>query len=137
MLITDEKSRAAVGDKIRFNLKGKPATDTLEGVVTYDFNRNICVVTESSSFNFEDLESWDVIDIGPFHSVGDNPTWSYAPDCFGDLFVTDVASDTTETGGPFSYRFGESACEVFERWSLQLNKLDKKVKSLKKKARNG
>lgn len=132
MFIVDEESGVTVEDKIKFTLVSDTSTE-LEGIVTYDFDRNAIVTIGKSTYPFEgQIKSYRLLEPGPFHNAFE-PKVEYS---YGDFVTT--TSETTDLYStpkieinedtPFTYYFGESACNVFERWVKRLNELAATVK---------
>lgn len=124
MLVVDEKSRVSVGDKVKFKLLVDQENE-IEGLVTYDFDRNLIITTGQSNYPFDSryIASWVLDEPGPFHNAFNVEQFGYS-----GLDPRNVGySIKTTSNDEFEYHYGESACDVFERWKIQLNNLSKKV----------
>lgn len=111
-----------VGDIISFNIKGHSKKNHI-GVVSYCLKEDnttldICIVSNEKFkiFKFEDIETYQVIKESPFH--------------FDSKKVFNISENSptpVENTKPFQYQFGESACNVFKRWSNELSQLKNSV----------
>ena len=135
----DNSKNAVVGDKIKFRVSVGLETSEFEGIVSYDVNRKVRVLTSIKWFDFDDIIDWYVIEPGPFHdysSLNDYYNLKHTaeePDYDFTRYSAYNLKDDNKSSETFYYRFGESACDVFQRWSEQLNKLSSEIKKLKKK----
>lgn len=129
MYIQDTGLHATIGDLILCEYKDGRK---VEGLITYDFdddnNITMKLITKYHdflSFDSKDVQSFQVIKEGPFHKIVENiePTIKFSEDgpnteC---TVKTNYQGDDYVEYKPFTYQFGESVCNVLERWCTTLN----------------
>lgn len=131
MYIQDTGKHATIGDQICCVYKNGLK---VEGIVTYDYGKNDTVIMKIHtkdhkfySFESNDIQDFQVIKEGPFHRIVENiePTIKFSEDgpnteCKDEL---DYQGDDCLEQKTFTYHFGESVCNVFERWCNTLNSI--------------
>ena len=129
MYIQDTGKHATIGDQICCVYKNGLK---VEGIVTYDYGKDDSVIMKIHtkdhkfySFESSDIQDFQVIKEGPFHKIVENiePTIKFSE----DVPNTECTVKTNHQGDdyveykPFTYQFGESVCNVLERWCTTLN----------------
>lgn len=129
MYIQDTGKHATIGDQICCVYKNGLK---VEGIITYDYGKNDTVIMKIHtkdhkfySFESNDIQDFQIIKEGPFHKIVESikPTVNFSEDgpnteC---TVKTNYQDDDYVEYKPFTYRFGEPACDVFERWCTALN----------------
>ena len=129
MYIQDTGKHATIGDQICCVYKDGLK---VEGIVTYDYGKDDSVIMKIHtkdhkfySFEGSEIQSFQVLKEGPFHKMVENmePTIKFSEDGPNTECTvgTNCQNDDYVEYKPFTYQFGESACNVFERWCTALN----------------
>lgn len=128
MYIQDTGKHATIGDQVSCVYKNGLK---VEGIIIYDYGKDDSVImkilTKDHRFydfigiDNDDIQDYQVIKEGPFHKIVENiePTIKYSED--GPNTECTVKTNHHDDYKPFTYQFGESACNVFERWCTTLN----------------
>lgn len=129
MYIQDTGKHATIGDQISCVYKNGLK---VEGIIIYDYGKDDSVIMkiltkDHKFYNFigidnDDIQDYQVIKEGPFHKIVENiePTIKYSEDG-PNTECTVKTNHHDDDYKPFTYQFGESACNVFERWCTTLN----------------
>ena len=129
MYIQDTGKHATIGDQICCVYKNGLK---VEGIITYDYGKDDTVIMKIHtkdhkfySFEGNEIQSFQVLKEGPFHKIVENiePTIKFSEDgpnteC---TVKTNYQGDDYVEYKPFTYQFGESVCNVLERWCTTLN----------------
>ena len=129
MYIQDSGKHATIGDQVSCVYKNGLK---VEGIIIYDYGKDDSVIMkiltkDHKFYNFagidnDDIQDYQVIKEGPFHKIVENieHTIKYSED--GPNTECTVKTNRHDDDyKPFTYKFGESACNVFERWCTTLN----------------
>ena len=136
MYIQDTGKHATIGDQVSCVYKNGLK---VEGIIIYDYGKDDSVIMkiltkDHKFYNFVDIDNgniqdYQVIKEGPFHKIVENieptikyiePTIKYSEDG-PNTECTVKTNHHDDNYKPFTYKFGESACNVFERWCTTLN----------------
>lgn len=129
MYIQDIGKHATIGDQVSCVYKNGLK---VEGIIIYDYGKDDSVIMkiltkDHKFYNFagidnDDIQDYQVIKEGPFHKIVENvePTIKYSEDG-PNTECTVKTNQHDDDYKPFTYKFGESACNVFERWCTTLN----------------
>lgn len=129
MYIQDTGKHATIGDQVSCVYKNGLK---VEGIIIYDYGKDDSIIMkiltkDHKFYNFagignDDIQDYQVIKEGPFHKIVENiePTIKYSEDGL-NTECTVKTNHHDDDYKPFTYKFGESACNVFERWCTTLN----------------
>lgn len=129
MYIQDTGKHATIGDQVSCVYKNGLK---VEGIIIYDYGKDDSVIMkvltkDHKFYNFldidnDDIQDYQVIKEGPFHKIVENvePTIKYSEDG-PNTECTVKTNQHDDDYKPFTYKFGEPACNVFERWCTTLN----------------
>lgn len=129
MYIQDTGKHATIGDQVSCVYKNGLK---VEGIIIYDYGKDDSVIMkiltkDHKFYNFldidnDDIQDYQVIKEGPFHKIVENigSTIKYSEDG-PNTECTVKTNQHDDDYKPFTYKFGESACNVFERWCATLN----------------